>query len=478
MSTPHYINGRWVSGNSINHITAYDPSLGQPFDELIAADAEQVNEAVVAARRALPGWSKVSAVARADYLQGFADRIEERRESLISLLMQNNGKPRHEANVDIDDAAGTFRYYANIIRPLDGLQNNAVALSVENFSSSVRAEPIGVVGLIVPWNFPLVTSAWKLAPALAAGCTVVLKPSEVTPLIEQIYGQIADELGLPEGVLNILVGLADTGAALSNHPGIDKLSFTGSNAVGSQVMRSAAAYCRPVTLELGGKSAILVFEDCDLDKAVEWIIAGICWNAGQMCSATSRLLVHESIADALMLRLKSAFEKLRVGNPLTDEADMGPLTSEAQWIKVNEYFDIAKDEGLHCLTGGASQRFGPGWYVRPTIYIDVPSSSRLWTEEIFGPVLCSQRFATQEQAVAMANDSRFGLVATVISADVERAVRVAEALEVGHVWINSVQVVFAQTSWGGTKGSGIGRELGPWGLSAYQSIKHITQFIG
>ncbi|MFJ3468716.1 aldehyde dehydrogenase family protein [Pseudomonas sp. NPDC090201] len=478
MSTPHYINGRWVSGNSINRITAYDPSLGQPFDELDAADAAQVDEAVTAARRALPNWSKAGAVTRADYLQGFADSLEERRENLISLLMQNNGKPRHEASVDIDDAVATFRYYANLIRPLNGQPDNAVALSTVAFSSHVRLEAIGVVGLIVPWNFPLVTSAWKLAPALAAGCTVVLKPSEITPLTEQVYGQIADELELPAGVLNIVMGLADTGAALSDHPGIDKLSFTGSNAVGSLVMRTAATYCRPVTLELGGKSAILVFEDCDLDQAVEWIIAGICWNAGQMCSATSRLLVHESIADALMLRLKSAFEKLRIGNPLTGEVDMGPLTSKAQWVKVNEYLAIADAEGLHCLTGAGTLQSGPGWFVSPTIYCDVPSNSRLWTEEIFGPVLCTQRFATQEQAVAMANDSRFGLVATVISTDLARAERVAEALDVGHVWINSVQVVFAQTSWGGTKGSGIGRELGPWGLSAYQSVKHITRFIG
>lgn len=477
MSTPHYIDGRWVSGNSVNRITVYDPSLGQPFNELMAADTAQVDEAVAAARGALPGWRQISASARADYLQGFAERLEQRRESLISQLMQNNGKPHHEAAVDVDDAVATFRYYANLIRPSDGREDNVIALSTPEFTSRARLEPIGVVGLIVPWNFPLVTSAWKLAPALAAGCTVVLKPSEITPLIEQVYGQIAEELDVPAGVLNIVTGLADTGAALSQNPGLDKLSFTGSNAVGRQVMRNAADYCRPVTLELGGKSAILVFEDSDLDQAVEWIIAGICWNAGQMCSATSRLLVQESIAERLMQRLKSAFEKLRVGNPLTGEADMGPLTSKAQWLKVNDYFAVAEEEGLICLTGGVSLRSGPGWFVSPTIYTDVPSRSRLWTEEIFGPVLCTQRFATQEQAVAMANDSRFGLVATVISADIQRAERVAEALDVGHVWINSAQVVFAQTSWGGTKGSGIGRELGPWGLSAYQSVKHITRCI-
>jgi betaine-aldehyde dehydrogenase len=306
---------------------------------------------------------------------------------------------------------------------------------------------------------------------------VVLKPSEITPLIEQVYGQIADALGLPAGVLNIVGGKAETGAALSNHPGIDKLSFTGSNAVGSQVMRSAATFCRPVTLELGGKSAILVFDDCDLDQAVEWIVAGICWNAGQMCSATSRLLVQDSIADALLLRLKSAFETLRVGNPLTAEVDMGPLTSQAQWSKVNDYFAIARAENLQCMAGGEVVR-DPGWFVTPTLYADVPLTSRLWREEIFGPLLCTHRFSSEDDAVALANDSRFGLVATVISADLVRAERIANTLDVGHVWINSAQAVFVETSWGGTKGSGIGRELGPWGLAAYQSVKHVTRCLG
>ncbi|WP_223546136.1 aldehyde dehydrogenase family protein [Pseudomonas sp. A-B-19] len=477
MTAVHYIGGRWVAGEGVDCITVYDPALGQPFAELAAASVAQVDQAIAAARQAFPGWRNLSAAQRAGYLKGFAEQLEARRETLIALQMQNNGKPHREAVVDIDDAVATFRYYAALAEKLDGQQNRDVLLSAPDFSAHTRFEPVGVVGLIVPWNFPLVTSAWKLAPALAAGCTVVLKPSEITPLIEQAYGHIADALGLPVGVLNIVGGKAEVGAALNNHPGIDKLSFTGSNAVGVQVMRSSAAHCRPVTLELGGKSAILVFDDCDLDQAAEWIVAGICWNAGQMCSATSRLLVQDSIADALVQRLKSAFEKLRVGNPLNGEVDMGPITSQAQWSKVSEYFDIARDEGLQCVTGGDVQR-GPGWFVNPTIYADVPVVSRLWTEEIFGPVLCTHRFSREEDALALANDSRFGLVATVISADLVRAERVAQALEAGHVWINSIQTVFVETSWGGTKGSGIGRELGPWGLAGYQSVKHITRCVG
>ncbi|MBA1192986.1 aldehyde dehydrogenase family protein [Pseudomonas entomophila] len=472
MNTPHYIDGQWVAGAGNDCLVAYDPSLAHPIAELRSADRAQVDHAVAAARRALPAWKATPVAERAALLRGFAEQLMQQRDALITVQMRNNGKPRHEAEVDVDDAVATFTYYAALIEQQD--TSPEVALAASGFTSRTRREPVGVVGLIVPWNFPLVTSAWKLAPALAAGCTVVLKPSEITPLIEQTYARIAERLGLPAGVLNLVLGKAETGAALSEHPGLDKLSFTGSNAVGRQVMRSSAAYCRPVTLELGGKSAILVFDDCDPDQAVEWIVAGICWNAGQMCSATSRLLVQDGIAEALLPRLQAAFAALRVGNPLTDTVDMGPVTCEAQWHKVAEYFQIARAEGLHCLTGGSTLA-REGWFVSPTLYVDVPGSSRLWQEEIFGPVLCTQRFSTEAQAIALANDSRFGLVATVASADLARAERVADALDVGHVWINSVQAVFVETSWGGTKGSGIGRELGPWGLAAYQSIKHVTR---
>ncbi|WP_282347158.1 aldehyde dehydrogenase family protein [Pseudomonas sp. PS01301] len=472
MNTPHYINGRWQAGEGADVLTVYDPAQGLPFVELIAASSAQVDQSVAAARTALPAWKNTTVAERAAVLRGFAEHLTQRREALVALQMRNNGKPRHEAEVDLDDAVATFGYYARLIETQASHRN--VELAVPGFTSRTRLEPVGVVGLIVPWNFPLVTSAWKLAPALAAGCTVVLKPSEVTPLIEQAYAEIADSLGLPAGVLNIVNGKADIGAALSNHAGLDKLSFTGSNSVGSQVMHSAAAFCRPVTLELGGKSAFIVFDDCDPDEAVEWIVGGICWNAGQMCSATSRLLIQDGIAEALIPRLQAAFAALRVGNPLTEEVDMGPLTSQAQWHKVREYFAIAEQEGLRCLSGGAALT-RDGWFVSPTLYHDVPTSSRLWNEEIFGPVLCTQLFSREQEAIDRANDSRFGLVATVASRDIARAERVADALEVGHVWINSIQAVFVETSWGGSKGSGIGRELGPWGLAAYQAVKHVTR---
>ncbi|MGI4837926.1 MAG: aldehyde dehydrogenase family protein [Janthinobacterium lividum] len=476
-NTPHYIAGQWAAGQGDEAIVVHDPSTTRPFAELQGASLTQVDRAVAAARAALPAWRALSGAERGGYLRRFAEQIEQRRGELLALQMRNNGKPEHEASIDIDDAVATFNYYAVLAEQLDAGQDSDVPLAVPGFVAQTRREPVGVVGLIVPWNFPLVTSAWKLAPALAAGCTLVLKPSEVTPLIEQAYGQISDAIGLPAGVLNIVIGARQVGAALSSHTGLDKVSFTGSNAVGSQVMHAAAEQCRPLTLELGGKSAIVVFDDCDLDQAVEWIVAGICWNAGQMCSATSRLVVHERISDALLQRLATAFEALKVGDPAQGQVEMGPLISQAQWAKVNDYFALAQTEGLRCLAGAKAVE-QPGWFVRPTLYADVPSGSRLWNEEIFGPVLCTQRFSSEQQAIDIANDSRFGLVATVISSDLQRAQRVAAALEVGHVWINSVQAVFVETSWGGTKASGIGRELGPWGLSAYQSVKHVTRCLG
>ena len=292
-------------------------------------------------------------------------------------------------------------------------------------------------------------------------------------LIELQLGEIASAIGLPAGVFNLLPGDAITGAALAGHPQLAKLSFTGSNAVGRKVMQAASARTMPVALELGGKSPILVFADSDLDQAVQWIIAGICWNTGQMCSATSRLLVEESIADALLDKLASALAALRVGDPQDADCEMGPMTSQAQLHKVLEYFAIAESEGLHCLSG-ARQLPGPGWFVAPTLYADVPADSRLWREEIFGPVLCSRRFSDEADAIQQANDCDFALAATVVSAERNRALRVAAALEAGHVWINSAQVIYPHTSWGGGKASGIGRELGPWGLAAFQQVKHIT----
>lgn len=348
------------------------------------------------------------------------------------------------------------------------------------YRAKLTLEPVGVAGLIVPWNFPLVTTSWKVAPALAAGCTVVLKPSEVTPIVELELGAIAHEAGLPPGVLNIVTGTGPgVGAPMTAHRDVAKISFTGSNAVGARVMQAAASGPKAIGLELGGKSPILVFADADLDQAAQLVVGGIFYNAGQMCSATSRLLVEKSVAPALLERVVGMAQDLTMGDPLDPATRMGPLTTRAQFDKVNGYIERGIREGQRLLIGGGRPRdIKRGWFVAPTIFTDVPPESALWREEIFGPVLCTRTFASEAEAIGLANNSDFGLVATIASRDAIRAERVADALEAGHVWINAPQTIFVETSWGGFKGSGIGRELGPWGLDAYLEVKHKTTRLG
>jgi len=466
-----FIDGRWCAPATPATLPVINPATEERLADVAAGGREDVELAVAAARRAFATWRKTAGAQRAAYLRAIANAIRHREEELAALSSLNNGKPLAEALIDISDAIATYDYYATLAERLDERQNTPVQLAATGFTSTTRLEPAGVVALIVPWNFPFVTTAWKVAPALAAGCTIVLKPSEITPLVELELGAIALEVGLPAGVLNIVNGTgAEVGSVLCEHPGIDKISFTGSNRVGEQVMRTAAARIKTVSLELGGKSPMIVFDDASVDQAVEWILGGIFYNCGQMCSATSRLLVQQGIAPLLIERLKSATESLKIGDA------MGPLTSAAQLRTVLRHIDQGIAEGLTLLTGGKrAAGFNRGYFVEPTIFVEVPTSSALWRDEIFGPVLCVRTFTSEEEAIALANDSDFGLAAGIITADPARAERVANALDAGHIWINSLQVVFPETSWGGFKRSGIGRELGPWGLDAYLEVKHVTR---
>lgn len=471
---PLFIDGGWRAPGEGHPIVVVDPSTGKTLAEIEGAGPRDVSAAVAAARGAFPAWRRIPAGERGGYLAAFAEGLKRRAAELTDLQMRNNGKPRREAEIDVGDAVATFEYYAGQAEELEAREGSPVALPDPGYRGQTRFEPVGVAGMIVPWNFPLVTSAWKIAPALAAGCTIVLKTSEYTPLIELAYGDIAAETGLPAGVLNLLTGAGVTGAALTRDPRLGKLSFTGSNAVGSKVMSAAAERCIPVSLELGGKSPIIVFDDADLDLATECVTAGIYFNCGQMCSATSRLLVQEAIAGRLLERLVERSRALEVGSPFEDGTEMGPATTRPQYEKVLESFRRAEAGGVACLTGGGPLSRREGFFLTPTIYNDVPLGSFLWREEIFGPVLAVRRFEKEADAVELANDSEFGLVATVVSGDVERAERVAAQLDTGHIWINSPQVIFPQTAWGGFKASGIGRELGPWGLSSFLGVKHIS----
>ena len=470
-----FINGRWQASSSSEYLDVFNPCTEELIGQVPAANAADVDKAVAAAKAAFPGWKKAGGAVRARFLKAIATRLRERANELAVLSSRNNGKPLAEALVDMADAAASFDYYAEQAIALEAKQNSAVAVPDATYQSQLRFEPAGVVALIVPWNFPLVTTSWKVAPALAAGCTVVLKPSEITPLVELELGNILVDVGLPPGVVNIVTGDGAVGAAMTSHRDVAKISFTGSNAVGMKVMQTAAQGFKSVGLELGGKSPIIVFADADEKLAVDLIIGGIFTNAGQMCSATSRLLVEKSVASSLIEQLVMAARALKLGDAMDLATTMGPITTRAQFEKVQSYIAKGKALGHRLVTGGGKpQHIKGGWFIEPTIFTDVPSTSPLWREEIFGPVLCVQTFESEAEAIALANDSDYGLVATVVTRDLPKAQRVADALEAGHVWINSPQTIFVETSWGGFKASGIGRELGPWGLSAYLEVKHKT----
>lgn len=470
-----YIDGEWRAGHDV--LEVINPATESRLAQVSVGDMAAVTQAVDAASRAFAGWSKSTGRERGALLRKIAQGVREQREALMHLQSSTNGKPLFEAGIDVDDVIATFEYYAGVAEDLDAGQDRPVALPSDEFSARLRREPCGVVGLIVPWNFPMVTTAWKLAPALASGCCVVLKPSEVTPLAELQLARIIAESGLPAGVFNLVCGTGlAVGAPLAADRRVAKISFTGSNAVGVQVMQRAAETIKGVSLELGGKSSLLVLADADLDLAVELACGGGFFNAGQMCSATSRVLVADTLADEFLQRLRARAEGIRVADPFAEDVEMGALINRAQYQRVLGHIQRGIEDGARLLCGGERPAdLARGYFIRPTVFTAVPLDSALWNEEIFGPVLCVRSFATEDEAIALANDSDFGLVASVVGTDVESAERVANALQAGLVWINAPQVIFPQTAWGGYKQSSIGRELGPWGLAAFQEIKHVIR---
>ena len=472
-----FIDGQWSAGPE--HLRVINPSTEALLTTVNGGDAGAVEQAVTAAAAAFGSWSQTSGAERGAILRNIAKGVQASRDRLMHLQSSNNGKPLFEAAIDVDDVIATFEYYAGLAEGLDAKQDSPVELPTDDFRARVRREPCGVVGLIVPWNFPMVTTAWKLAPALAAGCCVVLKPSEVTPLPELELAAIIARSGLPQGVFNLVCGTGlAVGAPLSADPRIAKISFTGSNAVGVQVMQRAAETVKGVSLELGGKSSLLVLADADLELAVEVACGGGFFNAGQMCSATSRVLVADELADEFILRLKARAEAIRVADPFDPSVEMGALVNQAQYQRVLGHIDRGLSAGAKLICGGNRPADLPrGYFFQPTIFTEVPLDSALWCEEIFGPVLCVRRFASEAEAIALANDSQFGLVASVVTGNAETADRVANALQAGLVWINAPQVIFPQTAWGGYKQSSLGRELGPWGLQAFQEIKHVIRAV-
>ncbi|CAN7251228.1 aldehyde dehydrogenase family protein [Rhizobium sp. LjRoot30] len=476
-----YIDGKWVKPLKGGTADVINPATEEFIQTIAAATTEDVDIAVKAARRAFDkdGWPKLSGARRAAYLRAIADGIRARQAEIARLEVLDNGKPLPEADWDVADAAGCFDFYAGLAEQLDNNPAEVITLGDDRFISKAVKEPIGVAGAIIPWNYPLLMAAWKVAPALAAGCTVVLKPAELTSLTALELAAIADEAGLPAGVLNIVTGAGSVaGQAIIDHEGVDKLAFTGSGPVGSKIMAAAARDIKRISLELGGKSPFVIFEDADIDEAVEWIMFGIFWNQGQVCSATSRVLVHEAIYERLLARLVEEADRIKIGNGLDEGVLLGPLVSKRQYEQVLSAIENARKAGATVACGGTRpDGFDKGYYLRPTILTDVPLDSDAWVEEIFGPVVCVRPFATEEEAIDLANNSRFGLAAAVMSKDDVRAERVAAAFRAGIVWINCSQPTFTEAPWGGYKQSGIGRELGRWGLENYLETKQITKYV-
>ncbi|NQY65133.1 MAG: aldehyde dehydrogenase family protein [Alteromonadaceae bacterium] len=479
MQNKHYIAGQWVPSTSNETIDVINPATEEVFESIAAGNTTDIDAAVVAARDAFDNgpWPKMSGAERAVILRKMAVIINERIDDLAAIEVKDNGKPFPEAQWDIEDCAATFEFYAGLAEQLDSSEE-VIEIPEPRFSTTVVKEPIGVAGAIIPWNYPLLMATWKVAPALAAGCSMVLKPSEVTSLTALNLADIAEQAGLPPGVLNIVTGRGqEAGQALAEHKGVDKLAFTGSVPTGSKIMQVAARDIKNISLELGGKSPLLVFSDCDIEKAVEWIMFGVFWNQGQVCSSTSRVLVEQSLYPALLERLAEETKKITIGAGDKDGVLLGPLVNKTQYEKVLQAIDRGVADGAKILTGGGKpEGLEKGYYVEPTIFTDMEEDSWIWQEEIFGPVVCIKSFDTEEQAIRMANNSRFGLAAAVMSKDKQRCKRVAKAFRAGIVWVNCSQPTFCEAPWGGYKQSGIGRELGIWGLNNYLETKQITSF--
>ena len=469
--------GAWIDGRESppaggQEIAVVDPSFGRVVCGAARGGAADVDRAVAAARAALPAWAELPVARRRRLLIDAADRIAAHAETLAVLETSSSGKPLRESRQDALKCAEAFEFYSGVA---DKLFGRSIPISPEYLNYTIR-EPIGVTAHIVPWNFPLRLAVRSVAPALAAGNTVVLKPAEQTPLSVLHLGQVLAEAGLPAGVYNVVPGYGpEAGAALSGHPGINQLSFTGSMPTGIQVMQAAARNVVPVTLELGGKSPNIVFADADFDYALAGVSKAIFTNAGQVCLAGTRLLLQEAAYDAFVAKLVERTARLSVG-PGMDDPDMGPLISEPQRRRVLEYIDIGRGEGAEVLIGGGvpdSPRCAQGYFVEPTLLHNVTNAARVAREEIFGPVLTILRFRDEEEAVRLANDSDYGLVAGVWTSNLDRAHKVAARLQAGQVFINDYFSGSVASPFGGYKRSGFGRERGLEAMEHYTQVKSV-----
>lgn len=454
------IDGQWVPASDGATAPVIDPLTTTQVSTLSQATVEDLDRAVAAARTAFDDgrWSGLVPLDREKRLHRLADLIEEHSAELAALESIDVGKPLAEAELDMAGTVDTFRYFAGWASKISGRSGEPAGLD-GNYVAYTSKEPVGVIGVIVPWNFPLQTLAWKLGAALAVGCTTVVKPPEVASLTTLRFAELVEEAGIPAGVVNVTTGRGSViGSALAEHPGIDKVTFTGSTATGESVGHGALTNMTRMTLELGGKSAVLVLEDCDLDAAVEEVALGIFSNAGQICDAGSRLYVQDSIYDEFMGKLVENAKGWTLGPGLDPATTIGPVISESQYRTVVDYIDKGVAEGATLLCGGAVE--GDGWFVAPTIFGDCTQDMTVVREEIFGPVLVAQRFSTDEEALQLANDSEYGLAATIYSQSLNRVHQLAKKLKAGSVYVNAQSSIDPAMPFGGYKRSGFGRDLG------------------
>jgi len=477
MSNTLFIDGRWVAARSGETREIRNPADGELVGVVAEASAEDTEAAIAAARASFDGgaWRDVPAPERGDLLLRVADRLLERKDEFARAESLDTGKRLVESEIDMDDIAACFTYYGK----LAGLEaGRMVDAGDPDVVSRIVHEPVGVCGLITPWNYPLLQAAWKIAPALAAGNSFVLKPSELTPHTAVLMMQVLDEVGLPAGVANLVLGAGATaGAPLSSHPDVDMVSFTGGLETGKVIAASAAATVKKVALELGGKNPNVIFADADFDAAVDNALNGAFVHSGQVCSAGARIIVQDTIAERFVDELVRRAKDIRLGGPFDEAAESGPLISADHRDKVTAYVERAVEEGARVRCGGTwgEGELEKGYYYLPTVIDNVRRGTSAVRDEAFGPVVTVETFSDEEEAVATANDTHYGLAGAVWTQDAGRAQRVAGRLRHGTIWINDFHPYLPQAEWGGFGQSGVGRELGPTGLGEYQEAKHIYQ---
>ncbi|KAK4461420.1 aldehyde dehydrogenase domain-containing protein [Cladorrhinum samala] len=470
-----FINNEFVKSSNDGKIASINPTTEEEICSVYAATSDDVDSAVSAARKAFkhPSWKGLSGSDRGNLMRKLADLVEQNAEVLATIECLDNGKPYSVAlTEDVADVINVFKYYAGYA---DKNFGQVIDVGPAKFAYTIK-EPLGVCGQIIPWNYPLDMAAWKLGPALCCGNTIVLKLAEQTPLSMLYVAKLIKEAGFPPGVVNIINGHGrEAGAALVQHPQVDKVAFTGSTATGKEIMKMASATMKNITLETGGKSPLIVFEDADLELAATWAHIGIMSNQGQVCTATSRLLVHEKVYDEFTEKFKRKIQEISVvGDPFEESTFQGPQVTKAQYERVLGYIKSGKDEGATILLGGeAAPHKGKGFFIAPTVFTDVKPTMKIYREEIFGPCVAIVSFSTEEEAIHLANDTTYGLGSALFTKDLTKAHRVAREIEAGMVWINSSNDSDYRIPFGGVKQSGIGRELGEAGLAAYCNVKAV-----